>query len=81
VIYRAADTVDRVEVRVDTPGGSEPWRVAAPYSGYVFWATWFEQADYEPGTELTVEWRAYDSDGEPLDTELLPDQPRTITVP
>jgi hypothetical protein len=80
-IYRVADTVDRVEVRVGTPDGSEPWRVAEPHDGYVFWATWFDPAEYESGTELTVEWRAYDTDGNQLDSDLLPDQPRPVTVP
>lgn len=80
-IYRVADTVDRIEVRVGTPYGTEPWRVAEPYGGYVFWATWFAFDEYEPGTELTVKWRAYDTDGHQIDPALLPDQPRTITVP
>jgi hypothetical protein len=80
-LYRVADTVGRIEVRVATPNGSEPWRVADPHGGYVFWATWFEIAEYEPGTELTVEWRAYDTAGDPIAAELLPDQPRTVTIP
>ena len=80
-LYRVAGSVDRVEVRVGTPGGPEPWRVATPHGGFVFWATWFETADYEPGTELTLELRAFDSDGEPIDPGLIPDPPQTITVP
>jgi hypothetical protein len=80
-LYRVADTVDRVEVRVGTPDGPEPWRAAEPHGGFVFWATWFEIAEYEPGTELTVEWRAYDTEGNPIAAELLPDQPRTVTIP
>jgi hypothetical protein len=80
-VYRVADTVDRVEVRVGTPNGQEPWRVAEPYNGFVFWAVWFAFADYEPGTELTVEWRAYDTEGEQIDPTQLPDQPQTVIVP
>ena len=80
-LYRVAESVDRVEVRVGTPGGPEPWRVATPHGGFVFWATWFETADYESGTELTLELRAFDADGEPIDPGLIPDPPRTITVP
>jgi hypothetical protein len=80
-LYRVADSVDRVEVRVGTPGGPEPWRAATPHGGFVFWATWFETADYEPGTELTLELRAFDVDGEQIDPGLIPDPPRTITVP
>lgn len=80
-VYRVADTVDRIEVRVGTSDGPEPWRVSPAHGGYVFWATWFKAAEYEPGTELTLEWRAYDTDGNAIDPELLPDQPRTVTVP
>jgi hypothetical protein len=79
--YRVDDSVDRVEVRVGTPDGPERWRVAEPHGGWVFWATWFDPADYEPGTELTVKWRAYDKDGDRIDPDLMPDQPRTVTVP
>jgi len=80
-VYRVAESVDRVEVRVGTPDGSEPWRVAEPHDGYVAWAAWFALADYEPGTELTVEWRAFDTDGDQIDPTLLPDQPYSFTVP
>jgi hypothetical protein len=79
--YRVDDSVDRVEVRVGTPDGPEPWRVAEPHGGWVFFATWFKLSDYEPGTELTVRWRAYDKDGDRIDPDLMPDQPRTVTVP
>lgn len=80
-MYHVADTVDRIEVRVGTPDGPEPWRVADPYGGYVFWAAWFDPAEYEPGTELTVRWRAYDTDGQQIDPDLLPHQSRTVMVP
>ena len=80
-VYRVADTVDRVEVRVGTPDGPEPWRLAEPHGGFVFWATWFKPADYQPGTELTVEWRAYDTDGNQIDPTALPDKPQPVTVP
>lgn len=80
-VYRVANTVDRVEVRVGTPGGPEPWRTAEPHGGYVFWAAWFKVADYKPGTELTVEWRAFDTDGNQIDPTVLPDQTQTVTVP
>ena len=79
-LYRVADSVDRVEVRVGSPGGPEPWRVATPHNGFVFWATWIERADYEPGTELTLEVRAFDANGDPIHPELIPDRPQTITV-
>ena len=55
--------------------------MAEPYNGFVFWAVWFALADYEPGTELTVEWRAYDTEGEQIDAALLPDQPQKVIVP
>jgi hypothetical protein len=80
-IYSVADNVARVEVRVGTPNGPEPWRVSPAHGGYVWWATWFKPADYEPGTELTLKWRAYDKDGERIDPDLMPHQPRTVTVP
>jgi hypothetical protein len=79
--YRVAHSVDRVEVRVGTPDGPEPWRSSPAHGGYVWWATWFKTADYESGTELTLKWRAYDTDGEPIDPDLMPHQPRTVTVP
>ncbi len=79
--YRVARSVDRVEVRVGTPDGPEPWRSSPAHGGYVWWATWFKTADYESGTELTLEWRAYDTDGERIDPGLMPHQPRIATVP
>jgi hypothetical protein len=79
--YRVARTVDRVEVRVGTPDGPEPWRSSPAHGGYVWWATWFKPADYESGTELTLKWRAYGTDGESIDSDLMPHQPRTVTVP
>jgi hypothetical protein len=79
--YRVADSVARVEVRLGTPDGPEPWRVAEPHGGYVYWAAWFEIAEYEPGTELKMEWRAYDTDGDPIDPELLPERSRTVRIP
>jgi hypothetical protein len=79
--YRVARTVDRVEIRVGTPDGPEPWRSSPVHGGYVWWATWFKPADYESGTELTLKWRAYDTDGERIDPDLMPHQPRTVTVP
>ncbi|HYJ66416.1 MAG TPA: hypothetical protein VEX15_02010 [Nocardioidaceae bacterium] len=79
--YRVARTVDRVEVRVGTPDGPEPWRSSPVHGGYVWWATWFKAADYESGAELTLKWRAYDTDGERINPDLMPHQPRTVTVP
>jgi hypothetical protein len=79
-LYRVADSIDRVEVRLGSPGGPEPWRVATPHNGLVYWAAWVKRSDYERGTELTLEWRAFDANGDPIDPELMPDRPQTITV-
>jgi hypothetical protein len=79
-LYRVADSIDRVEVRMGSPGGPEPWRVATPHNGLVYWATWVKRSVYERGTELTLEWRAFDANGDPIDPELMPNRPQTITV-
>jgi hypothetical protein len=79
-LYRVADSIDRVEVRLGSPGDREPWRVATPHNGLVYWATWVKRSDYERGRELTLEWRAFDANGDLIDPELMPDRPQTITV-
>ena len=41
---------------------------------------WIRRSDYEPGTELTLEVRAFDANGELIDPALMPNRPQTITV-
>lgn len=78
-LFLAADSVDRVEVRVGTPDGPAPWRAANVHDGLVFWATWFEKGTYDANDRVWVEWRAYDTDGNLLDPALMPLQPRKVS--
>lgn len=79
-IYRVAENVERVEVRLGSPNGPEPWRVSKPHDGYLYWAAWADPGDYDPGTTLELEWRAYDVDGNLIDEALLPHQPREVSL-
>jgi len=70
-VWKAADSVDRVEVRVTEPGRRQPWRVAPVHDGFVYWSGWSETV-LEQDEVLRVAWRAYDTDGELIDADLMP---------
>lgn len=76
--YWVDDSVERVETRVGTPGGSEPWRVSRPHNGVVFWSAWVDEGAYDADDEVWLQWRAYDTDGNRIDPSLMPDQPQLI---
>jgi hypothetical protein len=75
--YRVADSVTRIETRVGTPDGSEPWRASTPFHGVVFWSAWVE-ATYDDDEAVWLQWRAFDTDGHRIDPALLPDQPQLV---
>ncbi len=75
---RVADSIARVETRVDTPGGSEPWRVSRPYDGVVYWSAWAEEGAFDADDEVWLRWRAFDTDGNRVDPALMPLQPQLI---
>lgn len=76
--YRVADSVERVETRVGTPGGSEPWRVSTPFNGVVFWSAWAEEGAYDDDDEVWLQWRAFDTAGNRIDSALMPSAPELI---
>jgi hypothetical protein len=77
-VLLAADTVDRVEVRVGTPDGPEPWRVAEVRNGLVFWTAWAEPGSFDNDDDAWVTWRAYDKQGNRIDQDLLPYPPQRV---
>jgi hypothetical protein len=78
--YWVTDDVARVETRVGTPHGNEPWRSAEPHHGFVYWGAWFKDGTYDADDEVWVEWRAFDTDGNLIDPALMPDQPRRLPM-
>jgi hypothetical protein len=76
--YRVDESVARVEARVGTRGGSEPWRAAEIHDGIAFWSAWVEAGAYDADDEVWLQWRAYDTEGNLIDPDLLPDQPRRV---
>jgi hypothetical protein len=77
--FRVTDSVARVETRVGTPGGAEPWRVSTPYDGVVYWSAWLEEgAGYDADDEVWLRWRAFDTAGHRIDPALMPFQPELI---
>ncbi|HYJ66975.1 MAG TPA: hypothetical protein VEX15_04870 [Nocardioidaceae bacterium] len=78
--FRVADTVDRVEFRLGTPGGPEQWTVSKPHDGLVFWSAWVRPGEYEGVDELRIEWRAYDTNGDLIDPDLMPYEPQWVDI-
>jgi hypothetical protein len=76
--FRVADSVERVETRVGTPDGSEPWRVSTPFDGVVFWSAWAEEGAYDDDDEVWLQWRAFDTAGNRIDPALMPFAPELI---
>lgn len=76
--FRVADSVARVETRVGTPGGSEPWRVSVPYDGVVYWSGWADEGAFDDDDEVWLQWRAFGTDGHRIAPALLPFQPELI---
>jgi hypothetical protein len=70
-VWKAAETVDRVEIRVVEPGGRQPWRSSRVHDGFVYWSGWSEEV-LEGKDVLQVAWRAYDTDGNLIDADLMP---------
>jgi hypothetical protein len=78
-VWKAAESVGRVEVRVVEAGHRQPWRAASVHDGFVYWSGWSEKT-LEGNDVLRVEWRAYDTDGNLVDGDLLPLESRQKRV-
>jgi hypothetical protein len=63
--FRVADNVDRVEVRVGTEDRPGVWRVSRPHHGFLYAGYWFHKP-FPPDATITLEYRAFDTDGNPI---------------
>lgn len=68
--FRVSDRVARVEMRVGTAEEPGTWHSSTPQGGFVYVGAWIETAT-PAGTDMYVETRAYDVDGQLVASDLL----------